>query len=368
MKQFDRKTIQEALDNKWVYEQKHPTLPIFLYKYTQECVFRKHWNEFTLSARGLVLDENGYVVANPMRKFFNWEEHTTEDREEMLNCKQFKVFEKLDGTCVEVFKYGNNLVVCTLGSFVSEHSKIALELLNTKYKHIIPHIEPNVTLQFEMLTPQNRIVVSYGDTEGLYLLSARVSNDIGGMKADKEIDINEYRKLGFDVAPSYDMTFEQLLAEKVRPDFINKEGFVLLFDDGSRVKFKYEEYFRLHKLVTGINEHFVWEFLSLNKDIPLENLPDEFMEDIEQIKFELECKYLSCEIEMLQHYERIFTNTNPKNKKEFAIAVVNDKNAKSYSDCIFKKWDKREYSDLLWKKIEPKGSTLRFNSLKKENK
>ena len=46
-----------------------------LYNYNQECQFKKVWNEATLNARGLIINEKtGKIHARPFPKFFNWEE------------------------------------------------------------------------------------------------------------------------------------------------------------------------------------------------------------------------------------------------------------------------------------------------------
>lgn len=41
----------------------------------------------------------------------------------------------------------------------------------------------------------------------------------------------------------------------------NKEGFVVRFQNGMRVKTKFAEYVRLHRIITGISNVAIWEYL-----------------------------------------------------------------------------------------------------------
>lgn len=55
----------------------------------------------------------------------------------------------------------------------------------------------------------------------------------------------------------------------------NKEGFVVRFKNGFRVKMKFAEYVKLHRGVSNVR---IWEFLSEGKSFEelLEKVPDEF--------------------------------------------------------------------------------------------
>lgn len=47
---------------------------LILFNYTPICQFSKAWDEYTIMARGLIVDKEGNVVARPFDKFFNYEE------------------------------------------------------------------------------------------------------------------------------------------------------------------------------------------------------------------------------------------------------------------------------------------------------
>ena len=58
----------------------------------------KHWNEYTLKARGIIFDsETGECIALPFKKFFNVNE-TQNTLIGNLPQEPFEVFDKLDGS------------------------------------------------------------------------------------------------------------------------------------------------------------------------------------------------------------------------------------------------------------------------------
>src|SRR5262249_59949112 len=76
------------------------------------------------------------------------------------------------------------------------------------------------------------------------------------------------------VIESFDhATFADALAALPRD---GREGLVVWFPQTDvRVKLKYEEYVRLHRIVTGLNARSVWENID-TLDALVESLPDEF--------------------------------------------------------------------------------------------
>ena len=82
---------------------------------------------------------------------------------------------------------------------------------------------------------------------------------------------------GFEVVMTYKTWGEtyDLLKEEISKD---KEGYVIKFKNGFRMKIKGDEYVRLHKILTNISNRDIWEYLKDNKpfDELLEKVPDEF--------------------------------------------------------------------------------------------
>lgn len=146
---YDLKILQEYIDKKLIHRQVHPTLPLSIYKYSQECVFSRSWDEITLNMRGIVLDNEGNVIANCMPKFFNFEE--LESLGISLPNEDYVVTKKMDGSLIEVFRYKGKIIVSSAGSFSSPQSIAAENMLKTKYSHLLEYIEEGKTYIFELI-------------------------------------------------------------------------------------------------------------------------------------------------------------------------------------------------------------------------
>src|SRR4028119_412849 len=124
--------LPEMLREGYVCVQRHPTAPLFIYNYTPKAQYERVWNEVTLQCRGLILDEGGKVVARPFRKFFNLEEVDS------LPAEPFEVYEKLDGSLGILYWTGEQAFIATRGSFTSEQSRKANQILHARYGHVLP--------------------------------------------------------------------------------------------------------------------------------------------------------------------------------------------------------------------------------------
>ena len=243
-----------------LYKQVHPSLPLTIWNYTEKVQYENLWDEVTLMCRGLVTDNEGNIVATPFHKFFNIEEG------KYTPTETFEVYEKMDGSLGIIFWYEGQWVVATRGSFTSDQAIKAKELLK-KYNTDI--MFRHLTFCFEVLYKNNRIVVDYGDYEGLVLLGTFDKNG-------KEYDVEMWREYGFDVVKKYDgINDYKELKQMVKND---QEGFVVKFSNGDRVKVKGVEYLRLHKIMTNVTTTGVWEYLRNGEDVMeiLKDVPDEF--------------------------------------------------------------------------------------------
>ena len=88
---YNLKVLEEYIDKGLVVKQNHPTLPLSIYNYSRTTQYDGMWDDITLNCRGLVLDNEGNVIAKPFPKFFNYEEHKPED----IPNENFVVYEKI---------------------------------------------------------------------------------------------------------------------------------------------------------------------------------------------------------------------------------------------------------------------------------
>ncbi|MGE7387292.1 RNA ligase [Streptomyces sp. NPDC004126] len=254
--------LADAIDAGHVTRKRHPELPLSIYTYTRTAQYEQVWNTVTTRCRGLVADdETGTVVALPLPKFFNVGEHTSgRPYAPALPDETFEVYDKVDGSLAVVFHYADHWRVASKGSFISSQATWAQRLLDTRDTSALV---PGTTYLAEMLYPQNRIVVDYGDRRDLVLLAAFGPD---GTEVPLAEAAGRWQDIGSVVKVWPAMPLDELLAlaeSNTLPGGgsaagTDAEGFVLRFASGVRAKAKLSEYVRLHKLLTGVNERDVW--------------------------------------------------------------------------------------------------------------
>lgn len=328
--------LNKRVEERLVSVQKHPEAELFIYNYSPTVQYDKLWDEVTKQTRGLILDEKQNVVAKPFGKFFNLEEHSQED----IPNLPFDVFEKLDGSLGILYWLNNLPFIATRGSFESDQAKHATKVLYNKYSMLFPVLDNSKTYLFEIIYPENRIVVNYGDFDDLVLLTV-IDNKTGNESIED---------IGFPIVKRYDginsLSQLKLLEEN------NKEGFVIRFKNGFRVKMKFAEYVRLHRIITGISNIAIWEYLRDGKsfDELLEKVPDEFYNWLTKTKEDIIEWYKKIHNNAYQIYPTIYD----ADKKTFALRVL-DKH-KDISAILFNIWSGKKIEPIIWKMVRPKYS------------
>lgn len=248
--------------------------------YTQQCVYERQWDEVTRSCRGLITGPNGELVARPFPKFHNYDEP-----EAVLETGPFYAFDKMDGTLIVVGEYKGEAVVSTKGSFDTWHSEAARNLL-------MGFVPPEgQTVLFELIHPENRIVVDYGDYTGLVLLGL-IDNDTGadvGLPEDG-LDIGWHG----DIVVRRNFNLKSMIATIKNPEAgAGREGFVVAWPHKdrpwNRVKLKFDLYVKLHGIYTGLTNRRVWECM-VDDTISelLEIAPDELHDAIKDTMRDLD--------------------------------------------------------------------------------
>lgn len=332
---MNKDLLRKMLDEKLVVMQKHPKCDLFIYNYSPKVQYHKLWNEITLNTRGLILDYEMNVIAKPFGKFFNLEEHDVSE----LPSLPFDVFEKLDGSLGILYWVDDSPFIATRGSFESDQAKHATRVLYSKYTHTFDKIDRNKTYLFEIIYPENRIVIDYGEMDDLILLTI----------IDNETGLETIQEIGFPVVKIFDGINDLQVLKTLEEE--NKEGFVVRFKNGFRVKMKFAEYVRLHRIITGCSNVAIWEYLSEEKSFEelLEKVPDEFYSWVKNTAASLRNQFLEIE-QTAKDWFDVFYSDNME-RKEFAINVM--KKAPSYSSIIFNILDKKDYKKVIWKMIRP---------------
>lgn len=238
---FDDKRIHPRilnflLDNKYISKAQHPDENIYLYNYTEKCKSEEYWNEVTLWCRGLILDSENTILYRPFKKFFEYEQLYTEF---LPRCDIRKIYEKKDGFLGIMYWIEDFPYIATRESFISYPAIKANIILYTNYAHIFQYLNPKYTYLFEIVFPNDYLIIDYGAMEDIFLIGIYDNED------NKEVSLDEV-ELPFPQVRSFDLN--QTLPELLNDNIINEEGYVLLYSDGSRLKIKFLDYKIKYKL------------------------------------------------------------------------------------------------------------------------
>lgn len=340
---LDWELINQYYNNGLLDITKHSEYDLWILNYTPKVQFEKLWDDLTLISRGLVINGNGEVIAQPFKKFFNYYEVNDIDFDQ-----NFDVFEKIDGSLIILFYYNKTgeWLFLSRRSFISEHveqAKLIFDYNNFKY------LDTKCTYIFELIGPNNKIVVDY-DENDLILLSRIETNN--GIELFYDDLLYKYSKY-FNIVKKLKLkTYSDIIDYKRKYDnSIKYEGIVVRFENGERIKIKFDMYVQMHKLIMNLTDKNVWNILQEDGDEKrmIDLLPDELYDWFKKRKLFFNIQY--------DHHERlaniefinIFYRKNKRNRSEFAEEAKKSK----YVSILFSIYNNQDYSKLIWKMIKP---------------
>ena len=268
-----------------------------LFLYSTRCIYDRGWNLFSMISRGLVLDPGARrVVATPFPKFFNYGEVVT-----AVPDLPFEVTEKVDGSLVVVFRHGGRWRATTKGAFESEQAAWATRYLNERLEPA--GLDQDTTYLCEAVYRENRIVVPYA-FEGLVLLSAY---DAGGDELDRPRLAEAAAASGMRLVEAHAYDSLDGLVATTRALGLDREGFVVRFTNGMRLKLKGEEYLRVHRTMSQCGPLAVWEAMLGGTDLDAvrRDLPEEMLSDFDSIRRLLNARLEALVNEILAAAERV---------------------------------------------------------------
>lgn len=219
----------------------------------------------TRQCRGLVVEnDSGEIVGRTFPKF--WELGVDP---EVSVTEEVEVCEKIDGSLILVFHYRGQWLACSRGSFTSPQAEKATGLLKA---HDLSHLHTDTSYLFELIYPENRIVVDYGPREELVFVAAYKRTGPEVYPVDRE----HIAKCGFSFCRTYSNLHN--INELKGLDWPNEEGFVVRFSNGHRVKLKFPTYMKLHTIYANASGKGVWEHFKAGK--PLQGLVEEYPDEL----------------------------------------------------------------------------------------
>ena len=363
--------LNKMMDDGYVIRQSHPTLDLFIYNYSDKTQYDSKWNEITLMCRGLVLNFNYEIICHCLKKFFNYDEIKFKTKVDL--SKPHTATTKMDGSYGQMFFYLDQQIFSSRGSFTSEQAIKLEEIYKKKYSHI--ELNKNYSFIVEIIYPTNRIVIDYGDIEDFFLITV-IDNETGEEFSYDWICKNYSF---FNIVKRHD--FNNMLIEKIQAlNLNNEEGYVFHFPEKlkiitgdseyfvDRLKSKFEDYVKLHRIITNVSTRTIWNYLKDKKPLKkiLENVPDEFYVWVNKTIDDLQEKFNS----VFNLHTDIYSNISffesrklyadmvkllCKQNSEINSSILFNLYTMKYSDAIDPNNIKlKNITDTIWDLIEPK--------------
>lgn len=323
---------------------------LVLYNYTDQCTYEKAWDKYTMECRGLILNKaTGNTVARPFPKFFNLGELENKNLPQIPVGESYTIEDKLDGSLGIMYQDTDTVFkIATRGSFTSEQAIIATEILHDLLKPTPEGEEAERFLEltnqytplFEIIYPENRmndgarLVCDYGNTRTLVLLA--MIDKVSGKDASDAV-LKEFADLlHCPLRQVFPYTLDEVVAMKSTLP-VTREGFVVKFANGFRVKVKGDEYCRLQKVLNSISPLSIWDKMSTHPNFLLTDdyltlIPEEILPEVKTIEGKLRKNWEQKILEFKLKFKELGFNTprdlglychDPKNgiSKELSSAL-----------------------------------------------
>lgn len=326
---------------------------LVLYNYSDLTTYDKLWNEHTINSRGTIYNKlTGEVIARGLPKIFNLGELSKEKQDSIMRLRKFEVFTKEDGSMGLVAFYNNKWNVTTRGSFNSEQALKAIEMLS---KYNLKQLNKNFSYVVEIIYPENRIIINYGSKEELVLLACIET------KTGREADLEALKgHVPFPIVESHSFNRIDQVIEAVEKMDSNNEGFVVKLRTGERFKVKSAEYLRIAKIMTNTSPLMLWESMKDGKvdQKLMESIPEEFREEYESIKEQLEISYLEVLVEATKRFNDVVDIIKSLDAKEIGLYLKDNNDELNAFVFPILKQKRDAIEKMIMREIKPVGNIL----------
>jgi RNA ligase len=355
---FSLLEFSEMVRDGVVRTQDHPSLPLTIAVYSEKAVIDRTWNATTRACRGLIWNNlTGEVLARPFPKFFNiGESLAREDYEAPV-----EVTDKMDGSLGIGYVWEGKCYIATKGSFDSEQAREANKILHKYYPGWLPPL--GVTPLWEIIYPENRIVLDYGDLRFLSLIDGI---EIATGKTYNPDGMEDHGLHSSWIGAHVRLTMYNTLYEAVNAvPRQNAEGFVVRYlDDDTRVKIKQKDYLEKHKMVFHLSQKSVWKSL---RDGEYDNykagMPDEFHDWMDKAAEPYVKNFLDYDSVIQDTWysdDLVYLNREIRRGDRFCREILADmlRNTPRWLEksiwCLI---DGQDYTRYIYDLFEPKGQT-----------
>lgn len=305
-------------------------------------------------SKGIVYNKTtSEIISITLFKCYNFNENKSVNKKffELLSDPNLRIecTDKLDGTQIYRFAYKGKVFWGTRSLLISEPNQI--EEGNTDFFNLVketknfallndPNYEPDKTLIFELLHPDNRTIVQYKDEPLLRCLGFSIKEgkrwigQFSPLTCDTQLYPTDLLLQTDKIDDAVDLlkklNKEGSLIEGFVANIVNKQDQVLF-----RVKFKTDLFFETMRLLTHCTYDNTVELCLTNNLITQDDFVNYLKQDKDKFPEELLEQYIlffnqyqeyimNCNkyIELLQsYYEQLIKSNNFSSKKDFALFI-----------------------------------------------
>lgn len=374
--------LQDYINQGLINSHHHKEFPLVLLSYSRKCQYDNTWPEPVRKCRGLIVREDTEeIVARPFEKFFNLENDDLEaclktmsgsgvaEESKMSNIAREPdyIYEKMDGFMCTLYKWEGKSYIASKGSFDSPHSKWATHQYHKQLMRSKEAWPDGFTPVFEGLTKNLRIVLDYGEREELVLIGL-INIETGEERLGSALAYWAIRN-GFSYPAEYNMSLATANKMSLDAETKNVEGYVAVWERPGqtpfRLKIKFLDYLRIHRMVCGVSPKRVLEALMNGWESEIKEWTDSstpwFNAFVSKWKSALEQKYNELEIGAAAAYTAIQAKAYDSvmtlgtvglwNRKQWAEEI------KTYPEelhsVLFALQDGKDIKPFIWKRIKP---------------
>lgn len=283
--------IESLATSGLVTYSKHPDLDMFIINYTPRAQYTDAWTPMLMRCRGLIVDGDYSVVNAPFPKFFDLGEKLTVEE---LPDEMPVICEKLDGFLGILFNDNGIPAITTRGTFGSPMAEWATKWIRSTGLGM-DDFKSGYTYLFEIVEPSlcrgQGLLIDYGERAECVLLAVRETANGNELN-----HIDEAMRLDLPFAEEYTGTLDNAIAEMPSMNGMEKEGYVVKYSSGLRIKLKADEYKRMHRMLSGKTSKRILEtMIESGKegiDAMLVDVPDEAYERVKEIVAKIEQEQL----------------------------------------------------------------------------
>lgn len=334
---------------------------LLLANYTPRAQHGRAWDLHPelLLCRGTALGPDGTIAGRPFRKFFAMGERPGEDPASLAALGPPEATEKLDGSMVARWQdpRTGRWRCTTRGSWDSAQALAAAALLDDPGRDT--RADPGLTYIYEYTGPDNRVVLRYAESRATLIGAAETATgrELGRAELLAEAAALGVRAVAAEARPDWRAlaTGEALTAGEDR----EREGWVLHWPAaGVRVKLKLPSYVRLHRVISGLGTHAVWEALAggAGEAALLAAAPDALLPWLDRTAAELIAGHDACAARVAAILGAVRdTGLDPKDRGDRGrIAALIAREAEpALRPAAFLALDGRDNGPALWKVVEP---------------